>query len=41
MLQATGYKLKSNKELPAPDQVYSYVIPKTTVTDSGDTPNAD
>ena len=40
MCQATGYKLKSNKELPSPSQKFSYVIPKTNVTDKGDKPNA-
>jgi len=30
MCQATGYKLKSNKELPAPTQVFSKIIPMTT-----------
>lgn len=40
MCQATGYKLKSNKELPSPSQMFSYVIPKTNVTASGDKPNA-
>ena len=40
MCQATGYKLKSNKELPSPSQKFSYVIPKTNVTNSGDKPNA-
>lgn len=40
MCQATGYKLKSNKELPSPEQRFSYVIPKTNVTSSGDKPNA-
>ena len=40
MCQATGYKLKSNKELPSPDQKFSLVIPKTNVADSGDKPNA-
>ena len=30
MLQATGYKLKSNKELPSPKQRFSYVLPRTT-----------
>lgn len=29
MCQATGYKLKSNKELPSNNQRFSYVIPKT------------
>lgn len=39
MCQATGFKLKSNKELPAPDQRFAYVIPKTTVGTSSDSPN--
>ena len=30
MLQATGYKLTSNKELPSPYQEFSQVIPPTT-----------
>ena len=29
MCQATGYKLKSNKELPSPSQLFSKIIPKT------------
>ena len=33
MCQATGFKLKSNKELPSPDQRFSYVIPKTNISD--------
>ena len=44
MCQATGYKLKSNKELPSPDQRFSYVIPKTkpaTVAGKTDTPSND
>ena len=38
MCQATGYKLKSNKELPCSYQVFSKLIPMTTnvVTDNGD-----
>ena len=28
MCQATGFKLKSNKELPSNDQKFSYVIPQ-------------
>lgn len=40
MCQATGFKLKSNKELPSPDQRFAYVIPKTVVGTSSDTPNA-
>ena len=40
MCQATGYKLKSNKELPSEIQVFSKIIPKTTHKASGDSPNA-
>lgn len=29
MLQATGYKLKSNKELPSREQIFSKIVPKT------------
>jgi hypothetical protein len=32
MCQATGYKLKSNKELPCSYQVFSKLIPKTSNT---------
>ena len=39
MCQATGYKLKSNKELPSEIQVFSKIIPKTTHNASGDSPN--
>ena len=39
MLQATGFKLKSNKELPGPLQKFSQVIPKTTFKASGATPS--
>ena len=39
MCQATGFKLKSNKELPSDQQKFSYVIPQTTVGDESDTPN--
>ena len=38
MCQATGFKLKSNKELPSPSQRFSYVIPKTTVQKTAATP---
>ena len=39
MCQATGYKLKSNKELPSEVQVFSKIIPKTTHnTDGSDKP---
>ena len=45
MCQATGYKLKSNKELPCKYQVFSKLIPETThtVNDDGtitDSPNS-
>lgn len=40
MCQATGYKLKSNRELPSPSQKFAYVIPKTNITGSSDKPNA-
>ena len=39
MCQATGYKLKSNKELPSKTQVFSKIIPLTNHTDTGDKPN--
>lgn len=39
MCQATGFKLKSNKELPGPSQRFSFIIPETTPGDSGDTPS--
>jgi hypothetical protein len=39
MLQATGFKLKSNKELPGPLQKFSQVIPKTTFKATGATPS--
>ena len=39
MCQATGFKLKSNKELPGPNQRFSFIIPKTTTGDSSDTPS--
>ncbi len=29
MLQATGFKLKSNKELPSEEQIFSKIVPKT------------
>jgi hypothetical protein len=38
MCQATGFKLKSNKELPSPSQRFSYVIPKTTVQKTAASP---
>ena len=34
MCQATGYKLKSNKELPSVNQIYSIIVPKTDVANS-------
>lgn len=37
MCQATGYKLTSNKELPSPDQKFSWIIPKTTSKLNGST----
>jgi hypothetical protein len=40
MCQATGYKLKSNKELPCAYQVFSKLIPMTTHADGSDKPNA-
>ena len=39
MLQATGFKLKSNKELPGPLQKFSQIIPLTSVNASGDKPS--
>jgi hypothetical protein len=39
MCQATGYKLKSNKELPTPRQKFSNIIPKTNPGTSSDTPS--
>ena len=39
MCQATGYKLKSNKELPSPYQVFSKLIPMTDCSTSSDKPN--
>ena len=39
MCQATGFKLKSNKELPGPSQRFSFIIPRTKPGDSGDTPS--
>lgn len=39
MCQATGYKLKSNKELPSEYQMFSKIIPQTT-HGSSDSPNA-
>ena len=40
MCQATGYKLKSNKELPCQYQVFSKIIPLTDHSGSSDKPNA-
>jgi hypothetical protein len=37
MLQATGFKLKSNKELPGPVQRFSQIIPRSTISGTGDT----
>ena len=39
MCQATGFKLKSNKELPSNQQKFSYVIPKTDNSGAADSPN--
>ena len=39
MCQATGYKLKSNKELPCAYQVFSKLIPLTDHTSGSDGPN--
>ena len=40
MCQATGYKLKSNKELPAQTQLFSKIIPQTTYkSDGSDSPH--
>ena len=39
MCQATGYKLKSNKELPSAYQVFSKLIPMTTYANGSDKPN--
>lgn len=35
MCQATGYKLKSNKELPAQTQLFSKIIPETKYNEDG------
>lgn len=40
MCQATGFKLKSNKELPTDKQRFSMIIPKTTSTATADKPDA-
>ena len=39
MCQATGYKLKSNKELPSAYQVFSKLIPETEIKDGSDKAN--
>ena len=39
MCQATGYKLKSNKELPSAYQVFSKIIPETTYPEGKDKPS--
>ena len=39
MCQATGYKLKSNKELPSAYQVFSKLIPLTAVNNETDGPD--
>ena len=39
MCQATGYKLKSNKELPSMYQVFSKIIPQTTHNGDTDSPS--
>ena len=39
MCQATGYKLKSNKELPCAFQVFSKLIPETSHANGKDTAN--
>ena len=39
MCQATGYKLKSNKELPSPYQVFSKLIPLTDTSSGTDSAN--
>ena len=39
MCQATGYKLKSNKELPSDQQKFSLVIPLTSHGQAGDSPD--
>ena len=41
MCQATGFKLKSNKELPSNRQVFSCIIPKTKEGESKDSPSND
>lgn len=34
MCQATGYKLKSNKELPSTNQKFAYIVPETNIAES-------
>lgn len=41
MCQATGYKLTSNKELPAPYQEFSQLIPKTEVKNGSESASND
>ena len=41
MCQATGYKLKSNKELPSTIQVFSKIIPVTNHAVDGDKPSGE
>lgn len=41
MCQATGYKLKSNKELPSKTQVFSKIIPETKYDGSSDKPSGE
>lgn len=41
MCQATGYKLKSNKELPSTIQVFSKIIPVTNHSADGDKPSGE
>lgn len=36
MCQATGYKQTSNKELPSPDQEFSYIVSRTTSAGKAD-----
>lgn len=41
MCQATGYKLKSNKELPSKTQVFSKIIPETKYDGTSDKPSGE
>jgi hypothetical protein len=41
MCQATGFKLKSNKELPSQQQAFSELIPETNVVNDTDKPSAE